>query len=66
MIVDDRLREDDADDWSISGGILSVHVERMDAGRVWMAIYLVDGSRYVVHVETPRNGKVFWRVEEDW
>lgn len=58
------LEEADPDDVSFRDVGL-VHIERMDTGHVWMAVYHRDGSRWVSNFITPRNGRLLWSVEED-
>ena len=65
ILIEDDNSPDAKDDISLTG-IVEVHIERMDTGHVWMGAYRSDGKRYVVDIFTPRNGRLCWRVEEDW
>lgn len=65
LLIDDNNDPNVPDDLYLKD-VTAVHVERMDTGHIWMAIYREDGERYVVDFYTPRNGKLCWRAEEDW
>ena len=65
ILIDDDNSPDVHDDIFLED-VRSIRIERMDTGQVWMGIYREDGRRYVVDFHTPRNGRLLWRVEEDW
>lgn len=62
MSLDFRLDEAGAIDEIIAVRPEAVHLERLDAGAWWIEIRYADG-RQVIHLYTPRNGKIHAMTE---
>jgi hypothetical protein len=43
------------DDLVVDGGIRMFHIERMDTGHWWFAVYLTDGSRLSFNLHSSRK-----------
>jgi hypothetical protein len=60
----DRPDMQAAFDEMVTGPVDMVHIERMDEGVYWMAIYKGD-ERQVVTFHTARGAKVYARTEKE-
>jgi|GEM_PF-3685087 len=63
VITEDPEANGDLDDLFVNGGIDSFHVERMDSGHWWFAVYLNDGTRLNFNLHSSR--KITARVERE-
>ncbi len=62
-ISEDPEPDGSLDDLFVDGGIVSFHIERMDTGHWWFAVYLTDGSRLSFNLHSSR--KISARYERE-
>ena len=64
----ERITYDDKDEKELDEVVMKnvdmIHIERMDDGNIWIALYSGD-ERLVVNYYTKRNGKILGHAERN-
>lgn len=63
-VMEDPEADGSLDDLAITGGIDAFHIERMDTGHWWLAVYLNDGTRYSFNLHSKRRIDARYDLEE--
>jgi hypothetical protein len=62
-MTEDPEADGSLDDLFLEGGIKSFHIERMDSGHWWFAVYLTNGERYSFNLHSARKIHARWDIE---